>query len=213
MQGSRSAHAPSPLAHSLHPSTFTPALQAPLVRVALLLGVSACVASAGSIFGMTSTSGGSAATTTTTGTNNNALPRRMASAGRGGMPVAGGVGFDKERTLGFVEYLSADALESIDTFDRLSVGLNMTIENFFTFINRLLEEEVPEEDEAAADEEEANPWEDEDTLTVKQLGQLFGGVNDTAVEYILNTLVRTYCNTGWLAPPGGGAYVHSHVML
>eukprot|EP00624_Nannochloropsis_granulata_P001765 evm.model.NODE_18645_length_8317_cov_15.094025.1 len=99
------------------------------------------------------------------------------------MPTLGGVGFDKERTLGFVEYLSTDALESIDTFDRLSVGLNMTIENFFTFINRLLEEEVPRD----ADEDEDGSG-DEDTLSVKQLGQLFGGVNDTAVEYILDNL-------------------------
>lgn len=101
------------------------------------------------------------------------------------MPTLGGVGFDKEQTLGFVEYLSTDTLESIDTFDRLSVGLNMTIENFFTFINRLLEEEVPGED---GEDEEDDADGDGDTLTVKQLGQLFGGVNDTAVEYILDNL-------------------------
>ena len=100
------------------------------------------------------------------------------------MPQLTGVGFDKEKTLGFVEYLSPEALESIDTFDRLSVGLNMTIENFFTFINRLLEEE---NDGEGDEEDEDDTW-DEDTLTVKQLGQLFGGVNDTAVEYILDTL-------------------------
>lgn len=70
----------------------------------------------------------------------------MAGTGKGLQSVggSGGVGFDRQRTLGFVEYLSLETLESIDTFDRLSVGLNMTIEDFFTFINRLLEEEVPD---------------------------------------------------------------------
>jgi hypothetical protein len=68
----------------------------------------------------------------------------VGTAGKAGVGGFGGVGFDRQRTLGFVEYLSLEALDSIDTFDRLSVGLNMTIEDFFTFINRLLEDEVPD---------------------------------------------------------------------
>jgi hypothetical protein len=154
-----------------------------LLLLLVLMMLHAATAATAPIFSMTSTSGGPAAATTTGG---GAIPRRMASTGGRGMPTLGGVGFDKERTLGFVEYLSTDALESIDTFDRLSVGLNMTIENFFTFINRLLEEDVPGEE----DEEEGadGAWGDEDTLSVKQLGQLFGGVNDTAVDYILDNL-------------------------
>jgi len=161
-------------------------LRALITTFALILHTSSLweAGEAASVFGMTSSNVGPGADTT----SGNAFPRRMASTGRG-MPTLGGVGFDKERTLGFVEYLSTEALESIDTFDRLSVGLNMTIENFFTFINRLLEEEVPENDNEAEDRDsEDSVWGDEETLTVKQLGQLFGGVNDTAVEYILENL-------------------------
>lgn len=148
------------------------------------------------------------------------LPRRMAGTGKGLQSVGGavgGVGFDRQRTLGFVEYLSLETLDSIDTFDRLSVGLNMTIEDFFTFINRLLEEEVPDKRcvrltvwcvdpflSCMATPTQLDPpftitrtpraeddWEDEDTLTVEQLGQLFGGVNETAVDYILDAVGAT----------------------
>lgn len=157
-----------------------------LLLLVLMMMLHAAIAANAPIFSMTSTSGGPAAATTTGGTGNGGIPRRMASTGGRGMPTLGGVGFDKERTLGFVEHLSTDALESIDTFDRLSVGLNMTIENFFTFINRLLEEEVPGDEDEEDDAD--GGWGDEDTLSVKQLGQLFGGVNDTAVDYILENL-------------------------
>jgi len=155
-----------------------------LFLLLVLMMLHAAIADTAPIFSMTSTSGGPAAATTSGG-GGNGIPRRMASTGGKGTQRLGGVGFDKERTLGFVEYLSTDALESIDTFDRLSVGLNMTIENFFTFINRLLEEEVPRDEDEDEDEDGSG---DEDTLSVKQLGQLFGGVNDTAVEYILDNL-------------------------
>ena len=67
--------------------------------------------------------------------------RPMMSAGRS-LTDLGNVGIDKEKTLDFINYLSEDAMENIETFDKLSVGLNMTIENFFTFINKLLEDDV-----------------------------------------------------------------------
>src|SRR6056297_2031091 len=92
-------------------------LRALITTFALILHTSSLweAGEAASVFGMTSSNVGPGADTT----SGNAFPRRMASTGRG-MPTLGGVGFNKERTLGFVEYLSTEALESIDTFDRLS---------------------------------------------------------------------------------------------
>lgn len=53
-------------------------------------------------------------------------------------------GYDKLKSLQFFDYLSDEARRNINTFDRLSTGLDMTIEDFFTFVNKLLEEGVPD---------------------------------------------------------------------
>lgn len=66
------------------------------------------------------------------------------SAGRSPPAGTGAVGYDKLKSLQFMDYLSEGARKNINVFDRLSTGLDMTIEDFFTFINKLLEDGVPD---------------------------------------------------------------------
>lgn len=66
------------------------------------------------------------------------------SAGRSPPTGTGAAGYDKLKSLQFMDYLSETARKNINVFDRLSTGLDMTIEDFFTFINKLLEDGVPD---------------------------------------------------------------------
>lgn len=54
------------------------------------------------------------------------------------------VGFGGEKILGFMDYLSEESKLNIQNFDRLSIGLNITVEDFFVFVNNLVETNVPD---------------------------------------------------------------------
>lgn len=52
------------------------------------------------------------------------------------------VGFSAHRSLDFIDFLDEVAKQNIENFDRLSVGLNVTIEGFFSFVNKIVEAKV-----------------------------------------------------------------------
>ena len=57
------------------------------------------------------------------------------------------VGFAAQNSLDFYDFLDRNARTNIENFDRLSVGLNVTIEGFFSFINKLVESNVTGQEE------------------------------------------------------------------
>jgi hypothetical protein len=62
-------------------------------------------------------------------------------------------GKSEEGGLQFVNLLSEQSLRNIEVFDSLAKGLDMTLEDFFNFINRLLEEGVPDDEDEDEDDE------------------------------------------------------------